>query len=207
MSKEKILHRVEEALKKNPLKNESGTYREIIVPIEQDKLAEYKRAQLANRAELIECSKEQISEVVNEILQKEGVQNILVPKNLSSLSLNVQRVDYDKPMEELKDELFNTDCAILEANYGISNLGIVCVVSTPEQPRLLSLITKSCIILLNKEKILGNMTEAFAEIKKQYPQALPSNILFIAGPSRTADIELQVVFGVHGPQRTYVVLY
>ena len=34
----------------------------------------------------------------------------------------------------------------------------------------------------------------------------PSNILFIAGPSRTADIELKTVFGVHGPQQVYIIL-
>lgn len=207
MSKEKILHNITNALKRNPIPNDKGTYRDIIVPIEQEKVAEYKRAQIANRAELIECSEVEISQVVNEILHKEGIQSVLVPNNLSHLHLQSKRVNYDKPMEELKDELFSIDCAILEADYGVGNLGIVSVVSTHNQPRLLSLITRCCVILLKKEKILSNMSEVFSAIKEQYPQVLPSNILFIAGPSRTADIELQVVFGVHGPQKTYIVLY
>ncbi|MDD7346594.1 LUD domain-containing protein, partial [Helicobacter sp.] len=38
-------------------------------------------------------------------------------------------------------------------------------------------------------------------------EILPTNIIFVAGPSRTADIELQTVFGVHGPRVVYVVLY
>ncbi|RDU69746.1 LutC/YkgG family protein [Helicobacter brantae] len=207
MSKEKILHNIQNALKHNPLQNEKGTYRDIIIPIEKDKIAEYKRAQIANKAELIETSEGEIPQVVNEILQKEGFESILVPKNLSHLPLQIKKIDYDKPMEELKDELFSTDCALLEADYGVSNLGIISLVSSPTQPRLLSLITKCSVILLKKEKILSNMSEVFAEIKKQYPEVLPTNILFIAGPSRTADIELQVVFGVHGPQKVYIILY
>lgn len=207
MSKEKILHNVENALKHNPMVNERGTYRDIIIPIEKDRIEEYKRAQIANKAELIETSEGEITKVVNEILQKEDLKTILVPKNLEHLSLQAQRVDYDKPMEELKNELFSTDCAILEADYGVSNLGIISLVSSPTQPRLLSLITRCCVILLKKEKILSNMSEVFSAIKKQYPEVLPTNILFIAGPSRTADIELQVVFGVHGPQKVYVILY
>lgn len=207
MSKEKILHNIQNALKHNPLQNEKGAYCDIIIPIEKDKIAEYKRAQIANKAELIETSEGEIPQVVNEILQKEGFESILVPKNLSHLPLQIKKIDYDKPMEELKDELFSTDCALLEADYGVSNLGIISLVSSPTQPRLLSLITKCSVILLKKEKILSNMSEVFAEIKKQYPEVLPTNILFIAGPSRTADIELQVVFGVHGPQKVYIILY
>ena len=207
MSKEKILRNVENALKHNPLQNEKGVYRDIIIPIEKDRIAEYKRAQIANKAELIEANEGEIPQIVNEILQKEGFENILVPKNLSHLPLQIKKIDYDKPMEELKDELFSTDCAIFEADYGVSNLGIIALVSSPTQPRLLSLITKCSVILLKKEKILSNMSEVFGEIKKQYPDVLPTNILFIAGPSRTADIELQVVFGVHGPQKVYIILY
>lgn len=207
MSKEKILHNVSNALKRNPIPNDKGTYQDIILPVEKDKIAEYKRMQIANRAELIECSEAEISSKINEILKKEELGSILVSSNLSALQIEGNVIAYDKQMEELKDELFSTDCAILHADYGVSNLGIICVVSSHEQPRLLSLITRACIMLLKKETILGNMSEVFGAIKEQYPQALPSNILFIAGPSRTADIELQVVFGVHGPQKTYVILY
>lgn len=207
MSKEKILHNVQNALKKNPLQHESGSYRDIIIPIEKERVAEYIRAQKANKAEVLEANQEEIPQIIKEIFQKENIQSVLVPKNLSSMQIEAKRVEYDRCMEELKDELFSTDCSILEADFGVSNLGIVSVASSPSQARLLSLITRCSIILLKKEKILSNMSEVLQAFKAQYPDVLPSNILFIAGPSRTADIELQVVFGVHGPQSVYIVLY
>lgn len=207
MSKEKILRKVQDALKKTPLKHESGSYRDIIIPIEQERIAEYIRAQKTNKAEVIETEESQIAKVVEEIFQKEKIESILVPKNLEYLQLSAKKIGYDKSMEEMKDELFTTDCSILEADFGVSNLGIISVISSPTQARLLSLITRCSIILLKKEKILSNMSEVLHTIKSQHPNVLPSNILFIAGPSRTADIELQVVFGVHGPQSVYIVLY
>ncbi|RDU68218.1 lactate utilization protein C [Helicobacter cholecystus] len=207
MSKERILHKVQDALKKNPIQHESGSYRDIIIPIEQERITEYIRAQRANKAEVIESEESQILKVIEEILQKEKIESILVPTSLAYLELSVQKINYDKSIEEMKDKLFNIDCSILQADFGVSNLGIVSVISSPTQARLLSLITRCNIILLKKEKILGNMSEVLQTIKAQHPNILPSNILFIAGPSRTADIELQVVFGVHGPQSVYIVLY
>ena len=42
MSKEKILHNVANALKRNPIPNDKGTYRDIILPVVMAKIAEYK---------------------------------------------------------------------------------------------------------------------------------------------------------------------
>lgn len=207
MSKAEILNKVNQALQQNPLINEKADYQDIIIPVEKDKVAEYKRLQQLNKAELIECDKSEIAKVIDEIMSKEGFNQTLLPQSLMDLELQVQKVCYDKQMEELRDTLFEIPCSVIEANYGVANLGIVSVLSSANQPRLASLITQCCIILLDKTKIMGNMSEVLHTVKQNYPEVLPSNILFIAGPSRTADIELQVVFGVHGPQKVYVVLY
>ena len=68
----------------------------------------------------------------------------------------------------------------------------------------LSLLPTNCIILLKKDALVESLDKALAEVTKD---ELPTNIIFIMGPSRTADIELITVLGVHGPQNVHVVLY
>lgn len=208
MSKTKILQNISKALAQNPIPNQRATYTDIIVPVEQDKIKEYKRLQEFNKAEVFETTQDQVIQVLQGILQRENITRALIPPTLQDeLNLSIPTLVYDRPMEEIKDELFSVECGIVEADFGVANLGVIALASSQAQPRLLSLITKHCIVLLKKEKIKSNLSEVLSEIKKEHPHILPSNILFIAGPSRTADIELQVVFGVHGPQKVYVILY
>lgn len=206
MSKETILNNVQEALKKNPLQSDKGVYTDILKPIEKDILSEYKRGQEVNKAILIESSKDELENTIKSILEKENIKQVLLPVSLQDLNINQEKIIYNKPVDELRDTLFQVECGIFEANYGVSNLGIFSVASSSDQPRLLSLITKYNIVLLKKENIKENLATTLEAYKKDNNK-LPTNILFIAGPSRTADIEFKVVLGVHGPQIVYVILY
>lgn len=207
MSKETILANVKDALKKNPLQSENGVYTDILKPIETGILKEYKRGQEANKAILIESSKDELVNTIKSILEKENIKQVLLPESLKDIDITQEKVIYNKPVDELRDTLFKVECGIFEANYGVSNLGLFSVASSHDQPRLLSLITKYNIVLLKKENIKENLATTLKAYKEANNNKLPSNILFIAGPSRTADIEFKVVLGVHGPQIVYLILY
>lgn len=207
MSKEKVLSNVSKALEKNPVINEKGTYKDIIIPVENDIFKEYKRGQESNKAIMFECEKSEIPEKINEILAKENIGEVLVPESLKDINIKADKMVYNVPVEEIREKLFNIECGIFEADYGVSNLGILSLTSSVDQPRLLSLITRCSIILLKKENIEKNMASALKAIKDKSNGTLPTNILFIAGPSRTADIEFKVVLGVHGPQVVYIIIY
>ena len=62
------------------------------------------------------------------------------------------------------------------------------------------------IVLLKKENIVKSLSGCLNEIKAE-DSRLPTNILFICGPSRTSDIELVPVLGVHGSQIVYILVY
>ncbi|MGX2985492.1 LutC/YkgG family protein [Helicobacter sp. 23-1048] len=119
---------------------------------------------------------------------------------------------YAQSVDCMRDRLFGISVSVVQARCGIADLGVIALSSNENAPRLSSLITNICIYLLPKESIVPNMLSGVEfvkgyERKRSGTEILPSNIIFVAGPSRTADIELQTVFGVHGPRKTYTILY
>ncbi len=63
------------------------------------------------------------------------------------------------------------------------------------------------IILANRKQIVMNLEEAIEALLKKYPEELPSQLLLITGPSRTADIEKILTLGAHGPKQLHVYLF
>jgi L-lactate dehydrogenase complex protein LldG len=55
-------------------------------------------------------------------------------------------------------------------------------------------------------QIVPDIKDGLKTLNNRYGKKLPSAINFITGPSRTADIEMQLVTGVHGPKELYVFL-
>ncbi|PIE59295.1 MAG: lactate utilization protein C [Desulfobulbus propionicus] len=162
----------------------------------------------ANKAEVHECARSDVQDLIIDIVRRTGCKKLFYPQGLffdiSSVA-DVEGLEFNRSVNEIAEKLFACDASILQARLGVSNLGLLCVTSSAYTPRLLSLLPTHCIMLLEKSAIVESLNDAFVEIKKE--KSLPSNILFIIGPSRTSDIELQVVLGVHGPQNVHVILY
>ena len=51
---------------------------------------------------------------------------------------------------------------------------------------------------------LLDFTEAMSS--ERWQEGMPTNVLLISGPSKTADIELVLTFGVHGPKELIVLI-
>lgn len=172
-------------------------------------LDEMKQKMSDNKYIVEESTREKLEDKVNEITQNYGYESLLYGESLgldlTKIKAN-RKICFNQEIENLRSEVFHSDFSIIHASYGVSSHGVALVLSSKEQPRMLSLAPKLCIVLLKKERIVPSLSEAL-NLVKQENEVLPSNILFIAGPSRTADIELITVFGVHGPQKAHIILY
>ena len=100
-------------------------------------------------------------------------------------------------------DIFRFDVGITTVQAAIAETGTLVLDSTQERHRLVSLVPPVHIAILDASKIYETLGEALAFIHKT---EISPAVTFITGPSRTADIELTLTVGVHGPQELYVII-
>jgi len=113
-------------------------------------------------------------------------------------------VTYESQIENFKDQLFHTDAAITSTLGGIADTGAVILWPDEKEPRSMSLVPPVHIAVLDADKIFNTFGEAIQT--QNWPEKIPTNAVLISGPSKTADIELILAFGVHGPKELIVLI-
>ena len=101
-------------------------------------------------------------------------------------------------------ELFDYDVGISTAQAAIAETGTLLLKSESERHRLVSLVPPVHIAIVDAADICLTLGEALAAVGRG--SELSPTITLITGPSRTADIELTLAIGVHGPQELYVIV-
>lgn len=97
-----------------------------------------------------------------------------------------------------KHEMALCDLGVTEADYLLPETGTLVLHSSAVKPRAVSLLPRVHLAIVHADMLRADMHQVFAEAKDNH------YLVFITGPSRTADIELTVTLGVHGPRNLYV---
>jgi L-lactate dehydrogenase complex protein LldG len=104
-------------------------------------------------------------------------------------------------------EAASADIGLTGVDYGLAETGSLVLLARAGQPRSISLLPPVHIALIKPQQIIRGFDELFFELNRDFEATgLKSAVTFITGPSRTADIELKLVVGVHGPQQLHAVL-
>jgi L-lactate dehydrogenase complex protein LldG len=163
------------------------------------------------KAEFLEARPGDWPRVVADFVVREGLTSLLYgPDTPEGRALAAawpapgpRLVPYDRPVEAFKTELFQE----LQAGFtttlgGIAETGGLLLTPGPAEPRLLSLVPPVHIALLRADRIFDTLYQAIRSLS--WNERLPPNALVISGPSKTADIEQTLAYGVHGPKRLIV---
>lgn len=134
---------------------------------------------------------------VNDFIKKAYPEARRIASNLKGITCATFNPDEITDPAELND----TDLAVIDGRIGVAENGAVWIEQDVKQ-RAVYFIAEKLVILLDRNKIVNNMHEAYKLIDTgEYGFGT-----FISGPSKTADIEQALVMGAHGARDVMVVL-
>ena len=102
----------------------------------------------------------------------------------------------------LPHSLQDVELAIIKAHFGVAENGAVWITEDLLSQRVLPFICQHLIVILDADDVVANMHQAYEKIGNQHY----GYGTFIAGPSKTADIEQSLVLGAHGSRSMTIFL-
>lgn len=178
-----------------------------------ERVRRFTERMVAVRAEVHHATADTWLDVVSQVCAAKGLSNLLVsPETALGKQIHAQ-VDrfptlktYDQPIESWKQELFyGIDAAFTGTTGGIAETGTLIVMPSADEPRLMSLVPPVHIAVLEVDKLYTTFAEA-VQAQGWVQTGMPTNALLISGPSKSADIEQTLAYGVHGPKELVVIL-
>ena len=115
----------------------------------------------------------------------------------------------ESPRAQLREEMRHADAGLTGTDYALAETGSLVILPRRGLSRLVSLVPPVHIALVRPEEVLETLHDLFLLRRLEYKQRggeMGSYLNFITGPSRTADIEMTIVQGVHGPRAVHMII-
>ncbi|MGI3902805.1 MAG: LutC/YkgG family protein [Janthinobacterium lividum] len=96
---------------------------------------------------------------------------------------------------------------ISHAFGAVAESGTLALVSGQDNPTTLNFLPDNHIVVVEARDVAGDYEAVLARLRERYGKgSMPRTLNFVTGPSRSADIEQQLILGAHGPRRLHVVV-
>jgi len=181
----------------------------------QDELVQVLVKQCANiHTAVMTCTVEELPHTFQKAMESYGNGTGIYSKDprfgdmglTSLLTLNpaLHEWDYEKGNANIK-MAEQANIGIVISDITLAESGTIVVQTNKDNGRALSYLPSNSIAIIPKSTIVPRMTQAAQQLRANPVTA--SSIHFITGPSNSADIEMKLVGGVHGPIRmTYLIV-
>nr|WP_198160056.1 MULTISPECIES: lactate utilization protein C [unclassified Sporosarcina] len=198
--------------------------RKVLQDASADGLLEVLRAQCEQiHTDLIETKKAELPAVLHEAVNRYGGGPLSLWKDDRFAEYGLDELlDTIWPSEQITVNSWDVSLGdknielAEQANIGITfsdmtlaESGTVVLFSSADKGRSVSLLPAHYIALVPKSTLVPRITQASDMIRQKLDEGgqVPSCINFITGPSNSADIEMNLVIGVHGPVKAmYIVI-
>ena len=158
------------------------------------------------RAPDLDAALEQVDVVLAEL----GAQRVIANREAPLANLNLREhwpeIDWylvGRTPGDLRGFAAQADAGLSSADVALAETGTIVVSSGPGKSRLATLLPPLHLALVPTSRLTADLF-TWTAARSGPP---PANLTLISGPSKTADIEMTLAVGVHGPKRLVVVLY
>lgn len=148
---------------------------------------------------------------LTKVIQDKSLSQIAVGGELlarQDLCDRIQTVCALRPVQSVHSEqrvLFEEADAGLTLSYAsIAETGTIVLRSSPQSPRLLSLVPPVHIAIVDTQRLYDTLFDLMHQ--EGWSEGLPTNVILVSSPSKTADIQQTLAYGAHGPKQLVVML-
>lgn len=131
-----------------------------------------------------------------------------IPVHVADLA---EQGNLDEPVDarrrEIRSKVIESYIGVTSADFCIAETATLVMKTKPGQGRSVSLVPSIHVAVIKLEQILTNLKELYAVLQhdpRHREEGLTNCMTFISGPSKTADIELVMVHGAHGPRELHL---
>ena len=111
-----------------------------------------------------------------------------------------------RALDDFKEVAGRADIGLSTAAWAIAETGTLVLEGGSGKGRTVTLLPPTYVAVVPVERILRTVPEAIEKYAGSYAGALPANVCFHTGPSRSGDIEMALFIGMHGPGDVHVIL-
>lgn len=105
-----------------------------------------------------------------------------------------------------ENEMFEIYAAITPVDFAVAETGSIIISAGEGRSRMVSLTAEVHVGLVWVDQIVPDLMDLSDQFAKSYPDGVPTGVNIITGPSKTADIEMNLVIGVHGPAELHLIV-
>ncbi len=214
-ARENILAKLRRAAAAPMKEPETAAYYQEMTPqweSEAGRLKHWAKAMRAVKTEIHWVRADNWAQMLVKVAQEKGLRNILLPLQTehgrvaaaAAEAAGIEVKAFEQPIENWKDEFFaDIDAGFTDVRCGIAHTGTLVLWPSESQPRSQSLVPPVHICLFDAAKMYNDFYSAMQG--ENMAAGMPTNVVLVSGPSKTADIQLTLAYGAHGP-RDMVVL-
>ncbi|TKB27121.1 hypothetical protein FCL47_08045 [Desulfopila sp. IMCC35006] len=104
---------------------------------------------------------------------------------------------------QVQEKTIASFIGITAPTIGVADSATLIQLTEPGRPRSTSLLPSIHIAIMRREHIVADLQEAYTLLRGR---AHLDSLVFISGPSKTADIEAHMVHGAHGPREVHLII-